>query len=110
MKDSKNVYLGIKAHVVCINVITGKEEWRTKIKRSQIISIAVESDTLVAHAGGELFGLKKSSGEIIWRNPLSGLGYGYCFIASENSDSSAQMHNAIAAISSSDANDDVGAD
>ena len=112
MKTSNFIYLGIKAHVVCINILTGAEVWRTKIKRSQIISIVVEEDTIVAHAGGQLFGIDRTSGKIIWNNNLTGLGYGYCFLATENSDSSSLMNNTVAAInsSSSGGDGDPGAD
>lgn len=68
-------------HVVCIEMATGKEIWRTKVKRGQIISVVVEEDLIVAHAGGELFGLDRSSGKLPWNNDLTGLGYGYCFMA-----------------------------
>ena len=109
MTNFQPVYIGIKAYVVCLDIITGKEKWRTKIKRSHIISIIVEKDFIVAHAGGELFGLDKCSGEIRWNNSLPGLGYGYCFMATENSNSSAQMHNNVAAINSSSDGGDGGA-
>lgn len=99
MKAFQRVYLGIKSYVVCIEMATGKEVWRTKVKRGQIISVVVEEDLIVAHAGGELFGLDRSSGKLLWNNTLSGLGYGYCFMATENSNTSAQMHNTVAAIS-----------
>lgn len=105
MKELQRVYLGIKAHVVCLEMATGKEVWRTQVKRSQIISVFVEDDLVVAHAGGELFGLDKGSGQVLWKNGLSGLGYGYCFMATESGNSSAQMHNTVAAIRS---NDDAG--
>jgi outer membrane protein assembly factor BamB len=109
MKETNFVYLGVKAHVVCINAVTGEEIWRTKIKRSQLISIVVEEGLIVAHAGGQLFGLDKSSGKVLWNNKLPGLGYGYCFLATENSSSSSLMNNALAAISSSnDGGDSAG--
>ena len=108
MKESKHVFLGIKAHVVCINLQTGKEIWKTEVKRSQLISIVVEDDIVVAHAGGHLFGLDKSSGRVMWENNLPGLGYGYCFLATENNNSSSMMNQAISEIRSS--NDGGGAD
>jgi len=112
MNEFQRVYIGIKAHVVCIEMATGREVWRTKVKRSQIISVVVEEDLIVAHAGGELFGLDWSSGKILWKNGLSGLGYGYCYMATESGNSSAQLHNTVAAISHSDSsnNSAAGAD
>ncbi len=108
MKTTNFIYLGIKAHVVCVDILTGAEIWRTKIKRSQIISIVVEENTIVAHAGGQLYGIEKRSGKVIWNNNLTGLGYGYCFLATENSDSSSLMNNTIAAINDSNDSGDGG--
>ena len=110
MKLPQYVYLGIKAHVVCIDLQTGKEVWRTSIKRSQIISVLVEGDFIIAHAGGELFGLDKESGKISWKNGLQGLGYGYCFLATENSSSASSIHNTVAAMNSSSGGSDDGGD
>lgn len=101
MKEFQRVYIGIKAHVVCLEMATGKEIWRTEVKRSQIISVVVEEDLIVAHAGGKLFGLDRSSGKLLWENGLAGLGYGYCFMATESGNTSAQMHNTVAAIARS---------
>lgn len=41
--------------------------------------------TIIAHAGGELFGLDANVGKILWHNRLHGLGYGHCIIAAAGS-------------------------
>ena len=101
MEHKNLVYLGMKAYVVCINVLTGEEVWRSKVKRSQIISVIVEEKIVIAHSGGHLFGLDRNSGQLLWKNTLPGLGYGYCFLATENSDSSSQINNTVASIEQS---------
>ena len=84
------IYLGVKCFVVCINKKNGRELWRTKVKSSSLITIVVDGDIVVAHAGGELSGIDKQTGKKLWENGLSGLGYGHCMIATESSDSSQQ--------------------
>jgi hypothetical protein len=41
-------------------------------------------ETIISHTKGELFGLRHSTGEILWRNPLTELGYANCIIASND--------------------------
>ena len=76
------IYLGVGGYVVCLDKTTGEEFWRTPIKRGQLTSIMIDGDVILAHSGGHLFGLKASSGTILWENPLKGLGYGYAIMAS----------------------------
>ena len=107
MKVIQPLYLGTKAHVACIDMLTGEEVWRTKIKSSSVISVVVEKGIVVAHARGSLFGLDKSSGVILWTNGLAGLGYGYCFMTTESSSTSSNLHNTVADI---DDSSDTGGD
>lgn len=76
------IYLGVGGSVVCLDKTTGEEFWRTPIRRGQLTSIMIDGDIILAHSGGHLFGLKASSGTILWENPLKGLGYGYAIMAS----------------------------
>ena len=77
-------YLGIKGHVICIDPVTGQERWRRPLKGGHLTTLNVMEETIIAHTKGELFGLRRSTGEIIWCNPLTGLGYGNCIIASND--------------------------
>lgn len=76
------IYLGVGGYVVCLDKATGQEFWRTQIKRGQLTSIMIDGDMILAHSGGHLFGLKASSGALLWENELKGLGYGYAIMAS----------------------------
>jgi outer membrane protein assembly factor BamB len=81
----KNVtYLGIKGHVICIDTTTGQERWRSHLKSGHLTTLSVMEETIIAHTKGELYGLRRSTGEILWHNPLTGLGYGNCIIASKD--------------------------
>ena len=70
------MYIGVGAHAVAIQVSSGEELWRTKLKSSTFVTIAMEGDKLFAGAGGEVFCLDPLSGEILWHNKLKGLGFG----------------------------------
>ncbi|MDB4288266.1 PQQ-like beta-propeller repeat protein [Akkermansiaceae bacterium] len=79
-----DTYLGIKGHVVCIDTVTGQEVWRRHLKSGYLTTLSVGEERIIAHPKGDLFGLRRATGEILWRNPLTGLGYGNCIIASND--------------------------
>lgn len=93
MTPSKYVYLGIGSYVVCIESSSGAELWRTKLRSSELVSITVLADLIIAHANGHLFGVSKTNGKILWENGLKGLGYGHCFISAEGAVTTEQLHN-----------------
>lgn len=82
------LFLGIKNHVVCLNKTNGDEIWRTKLKSSTITNVYYDDGQVFAYSGGHFFCLKVNDGTIIWENPLKGLGYSTCIIASENQSAS----------------------
>jgi outer membrane protein assembly factor BamB len=75
MKANRTI-IGVGGHVVAIEVASGTELWRRKLKGSDIVTIGHVGDRILAGAGGELFCLEENSGEILWRNKLKGLGLG----------------------------------
>ncbi|KXJ54348.1 MAG: hypothetical protein AXW17_05115 [Colwellia sp. Phe_37] len=82
------LFLGISNHVVCLSKKTGEQLWKTKLKSSTITNVYYETENVFSYSGGHLFCLKASDGSIIWENPLKGLGYGTCIIASEHQNTS----------------------
>lgn len=87
MTDSHNIYLGISGHVVCIDRETGRENWRTKLKNSQLTNIMIDNNTILAYAGGHLYAVNIETGKILWENTLKGLGYSTAILASPNAQS-----------------------
>lgn len=78
MTDQGDLYLGTKGHVVCINKQDGSERWRTKLRSNEITTLLVHENELFASANGYLYALDLQSGNILWENPLKGLGHGVC--------------------------------
>ena len=70
------VYVGIRGHVVALDVATGTERWRTRLKGSDVVVMASDGARLYAIARGELYCLDGSLGTIVWQNRLKGLGIG----------------------------------
>ena len=85
------IYCGTKGHVFCLNVRDGAEVWRTKLKAPGILNPAASEDVtvllagevLVAAANGHAWGLKASTGEVLWHNGLPGLGNRFITMCTE---------------------------
>jgi outer membrane protein assembly factor BamB len=74
--------IGIGGHVVAIDPSSGTEVWRTKVKRSEFVTVSPAGSVVFAGAGGELFCLDSAGGQILWHNKLKGLGTGLVTFAS----------------------------
>jgi outer membrane protein assembly factor BamB len=74
--SEKVLFVGTKGTVTAIDKTNGKEIWRTHLKSSSFVIIALDDDQIYAHTNGELFCLNKKTGKQLWKNGLSGLGYG----------------------------------
>jgi outer membrane protein assembly factor BamB len=84
---TNQVFIGIRGHAVALDVATGEELWRTKLKGSGIATVSLAGGHLYGAASGEVFRLDPATGEILWRNRLPGLGLGV--VAFPGSDSGA---------------------
>ncbi len=89
--DSAILYVGTHSHVAAFDRATGAELWRTKLKGSltsdDFVSLLVHADRLYAHTGGELYCLEATTGALLWKNGLTGLGYGIATLAVEGQSS-----------------------
>jgi len=94
---NERIYLGLGAHVVCIDRRNGGEYWRTQLKSSDPLTLVVSEDVIIAYAGGSVFGLEKITGRILWENGLSGLGYGRCVIATDPEGMARQVNSIASA-------------
>jgi outer membrane protein assembly factor BamB len=79
------VFIGIKGTALAIDRATGAEVWRTALSGADYVNVAVVDDALYASARGEIYALEPATGEILWHNPLKGLGRGLLTIAGAGS-------------------------
>jgi outer membrane protein assembly factor BamB len=87
MPQSNLLFIGIKGTVVALDRATGQEVWRTPLKGSDFVNVALIDGDLYATSRGELFCLDTATGNIRWKNPLSGLGLGLISIAASGGQS-----------------------
>ncbi len=89
MRTSDLVYIGIKGSVLALNRVTGRQAWGTHLKGSDFVNVVLQDDVLLASCYGEVFCLDPLTGNVLWHNPLKGLGIGLATIAAEHSQGSA---------------------
>ena len=70
------VYVGIKGHVLALDIATGTERWRTKLKGSDFVHVVSDGYRLLAAVRGEIFCLDGATGAVLWNNRLPGMGMG----------------------------------
>lgn len=80
------VYVGAGGAICAVDKSTGGTVWKFKfpskgLAADSFVNLLVEADVLYAHAYGEFHCIKAATGELLWTNPLSGLGYGIGSIA-----------------------------
>ncbi len=76
--------IGIGGHVVALDPASGTEVWRTKVKRSEFVTVSPAGSVVFAGAGGELFCMDGAGGQVLWHNRLKGLGNGLITFATSN--------------------------
>lgn len=72
----QRMVIGIGGHAVALDVATGEEIWRTKLKGRDSVTVSCSGADVHAGTGGELFCLDATTGTIRWRAKLKGLGLG----------------------------------
>ena len=80
-RNDKRCFIGVKGTVLALDRASGQEIWRTELKGSGFVGLAVDGDVLLATTWGEVFCLDAASGRLRWNNPLKGLGWGLVTIA-----------------------------
>ena len=78
------MYIGMKGTVLAIDRRTGQEQWRTHLKGSDFVNVAIGAEEVFATARGELFCLDPVTGRVRWHNPLTGMGWGMITIAGDS--------------------------
>ncbi len=81
MANSSLVFLGVKGTVIALSRSNGSEVWRARLPGSDFVNLALEDDRVYATTRGQVYCLSATSGEILWNNPLKGMGLGLVTIA-----------------------------
>lgn len=82
------VYVGIRSQVLAFDRKTGTEVWRTPLPArykgsATLVNVFCDGEGLFASCAGEIFAINPRTGEILWHDPLKGLGTGMAIFASE---------------------------
>src|SRR5215475_15134996 len=91
MAQTQPLFIGIAGSVLALDRATGQEIWRTKLRSTDFVNVVLEDGALYAAARGEMYCLDPGTGEIRWKNPLTGLGWGLVTIASVSDSQSVVM-------------------
>ena len=75
------IFIGIHGCAVALDRATGQEVWRTELKGSDFVTVALTGRDLLAATKGRLYCLETATGTLRWQNELSGLGWGLVSIA-----------------------------
>jgi outer membrane protein assembly factor BamB len=75
------IFIGIGGYAVALDRATGSEVWRTKLRGSDFVNVAVEGRDVFASTRGRLYCIDATTGTIKWENELKGLGWGLVGIA-----------------------------
>ena len=82
MAQTQLLFIGISGSVLALDRATGQEVWRTKLRSGDFVSVVLDGGALYAAARGELYCLDPGTGQVRWKNPLTGLGWGLVTSAS----------------------------
>ena len=86
MANASSIFVGVKGSVIALSRSNGAEVWRAKLGGSDFVNLVAEDDRVYATTRGQVFCLSATSGEILWTNPLKGMGLGLVTIASAGQD------------------------
>jgi hypothetical protein len=89
MAQGNRIFIGIQGAVLAIDRATGEVLWRTDVKGSDFVTVAVNEGDVFAASRGRLYRLDPATGDLVWVNELKGLGYGIVSIAGDAQVSSA---------------------
>jgi len=75
------IVIGIGGYAVALDRATGSEVWRTKLRGSDFVNVAIDGRDVFASTRGRLYCLDTTTGTLKWENELKGLGLGLVGIA-----------------------------
>ena len=83
--------IGSNGYVAAIDVMDGRELWRTKLQTGVFtataqsdVSVLVQGGFVLAGSRGHVFCLDAENGTVLWHNELQGMGYNDVSLAMQN--------------------------
>ncbi len=94
METKDILLLGVKRTIIAFQRSTGVELWRIELgggllSGSDFVSLQADEQRVFAHTSGELYCLDLQTGEPLWSDKLSGLGYDVATLAFPNGSTNA---------------------
>lgn len=83
MRTSELVFIGIRGTVIALDRSTGQQVWSTRLRGMDFVNVVLDGGAVLAMCAGEIFCLEALSGQLLWHNPLKGLGRGLATIVTE---------------------------
>jgi outer membrane protein assembly factor BamB len=82
------VFLAFNKHVVALDRYTGEKVWSWDIpKGGGFVALLLDGDRLIASSQGYTYCLDPLFGQVVWSNPLEGMGLGIPSLVSANGQS-----------------------
>jgi len=81
MNISDLIFIGLAKNIVALHRDTGQVVWYTAIKRGYA-SLLLDGDRLIVSINGYIWCLNPLTGELLWHNPLTGMGMSVASITS----------------------------
>ena len=91
---SELVFVGFNSRVIAMDRDSGEVQWSWKAPKgiSQHVAVMLDGDRLIVSIQGYMYALDPETGDTLWFNELSGMGYGIPTLTSVNG----QTHSAAA--------------
>jgi outer membrane protein assembly factor BamB len=91
------VFVGFNSRVVALDRGTGELVWKWKCPRGTgIPALLLDGDRLIVSVLGYTYCLDPMNGDLLWQNPLKGLGVGTACLASARANTTPQLYAVLA--------------
>jgi outer membrane protein assembly factor BamB len=79
------VFLAFNKHVIALDRYTGEKVWHWDVpKGGGFVALLLDGDRLIASSQGYTYCLDPLFGQVVWNNPLEGMGLGIPSLVSAN--------------------------
>jgi outer membrane protein assembly factor BamB len=87
------IFVGFNSRVAALDRTSGQVVWKWKSpKGSGLAALLLDGDRLIVSVQGYTYCLDPLSGDVIWTNPLKGMGLGTTCLASARGNTTPQLY------------------